>query len=338
MLLLAAEDGSPRERAWDDRLGFEGVDAGSRHRLDADDVSRRSVPASRTAACSGSLRSPGRQPPCRRAPRGRASARWAIKDHQEGQLTASDQQDRVQWMPLEDLEFDPQNPRLEDNDRGASQEEASQPSLTALRRSGGCSVVRAARDFPSEVVLGVASLNPGKVVIVEGNRRLAASKGLANDQVRSAMSEPLVWKRLSDLAQENGNVPVRIPVLVEPDRAAVIATIGYRHISGIEPWEPYQQARYIAERVDVDALQFKEVAELVGVSETQVRGKYRNYSIVRIAEDAGVSAALIQESFGVWDAALGRVPIRQFIQAADPGAVRAKSPPSPPRTSRNFAN
>ena len=100
----------------------------------------------------------------------------------------------------------------------------------------------------------------------------------------------------------------------------------------------YQQARYIAERVDVDGLQFKEVAELVGVSETQVRGKYRNYSIVRIAEDAGVSAALVQESFGVWDAALGRVPIRQFIQAADPGQFVRKSPPSPPGTSRNFAN
>ena len=180
--------------------------------------------------------------------------------------------------------------------------------------------------FPSEVVIGVIGEDPDTVVVVEGNRRLAAAKGLAFPEFRRSMSEPAEWERLATVGREKGTTPQRIPVLIEPDRDAIIATIGYRHISGIKAWEPYQQARYIAERVDLDGLSLREVAELTGTSLTEVRSKYRNYGIVRAAEEAGIDPALVQESFGVWDAALGRVPIRQFVGARDPGQIVAGEP------------
>jgi hypothetical protein len=57
---------------------------------------------------------------------------------------------------------------------------------------------------------------------------------------------------------------------------------------------------------------------------------------VRAAEAAGADPALIQESFGVWDNALGRVPLRQFIGAPDPAAVRPKEPVISPEKYENL--
>jgi len=242
---------------------------------------------------------------------------------------------RVTLMGIDDLLFDPQNPRLEDEDRGASQDQ-----LAALldelydAREVGSSIANFGY-FESEVLVGVPAPE-GKVTIVEGNRRLAAVKGLARSVVRAGYSSPKEWDRLAVLAADKAHVPERVPVLVEPDRSAVIATIGYRHISGIKQWEPYQQARYIAERIDDDGLSLKEVGGLTGITETQVRSKYRNFGIVKAAEAAGADPALIQESFGVWDNALGRVPLRQFIGAPDPAAVRPKEPVIPPEKYPNL--
>jgi hypothetical protein len=242
---------------------------------------------------------------------------------------------RVRFMGIDELLFDPQNPRLEDEDRGVSQEQ-----LAALldelydAREVGSSIANFGY-FESEVLVGVPAPQ-GKVTIVEGNRRLAAVKGLARPAVRAGYTSPKEWDRLAHLAAEKGHVPERVPVLVEPDRSAVIATIGYRHISGIKQWEPYQQARYVAERIDHDGLSLKEVGGLTGITETQVRSKYRNFGIVRAAEAAGADPALIQESFGVWDNALGRVPLRQFIGAPDPAAVRPKEPVISPEKYENL--
>lgn len=237
----------------------------------------------------------------------------------EGQLP------RVQLIDIDQLEFDPQNPRLEDQDRGASQEELAALLDELYDAKEVASSIANFGYFESEVLVGVPSAD-GKITIVEGNRRLAAVKGLARAEIRAAYSAPAEWDKLAEIAAAKGHVPERVPVLIEPDRANVIATIGYRHISGIKQWEPYQQARYVAERIDDEGLSVREVSGLTGITETNVKSKYRNYGIVKAAESAGADPALIQESFGVWDNALGRVPIRQFIGAPDPGAVRPGEP------------
>ena len=60
----------------------------------------------------------------------------------------------------------------------------------------------------------------------------------------------------------------------------VAPLIGYRHISGIQPWEPFARARFVTRLVDDQGLPFEEVAELVGVDMSQVRSFYRNYSML----------------------------------------------------------
>ena len=200
--------------------------------------------------------------------------------------TADTREPRVQWIPIDRLEFDPHNPRLEDDDRGASQEELAAILDELYDAMEVAESIANFGYFESEVLIGV----PGEgdqIVIVEGNRRLAAVKGIARESVRSAYSELGKWQRVAGIAAAKGNVAERVPVLVEADRSSVIATIGYRHISGIKAWEPYQQARYVADRIDQDGLSPKEVAELTGVSETQVRSKYRNFGIVKAAEACG---------------------------------------------------
>ena len=104
-------------------------------------------------------------------------------------------------------------------------------------------------------------------------------------------------------------------MLIAPNRRAVLATIGYRHISGIKQWEPYQQKLDMWRSVSTRTGSRSERSRSKpGISETQVRSKYRNYGLAKAAEDAGVDGALIQESFGVWDAAMGRVNFGGTLQ------------------------
>src|SRR5690242_15086849 len=86
--------------------------------------------------------------------------------------------DSVKWIPLQDLLLDAENPRLEDEHAGLTQEELA-IVLDELydAREIAASIARFGY-FPSEVLVGVQT--PQGVVIVEGNRRLTAVLGLAN--------------------------------------------------------------------------------------------------------------------------------------------------------------
>ena len=74
-------------------------------------------------------------------------------------------------------------------------------------------------------------------------------------------------------------------MIVAPDRQSVAPVIGYRHISGIEPWEPYAKARFIASLVDDEQLEFQAVADLVGERSNDVAANYRNFAVVTQAQD-----------------------------------------------------
>ena len=60
--------------------------------------------------------------------------------------------------------------------------------------------------------------------------------------------------------------------------------MGFRHISGIKEWEPFAQARYIADLVDEEGHTLQEVSDLVGRPVLEVKAMYRDHEIVRQAK------------------------------------------------------
>src|SRR4051794_34455812 len=111
----------------------------------------------------------------------------------------------VKWVPVEQLLFDPENPRLEDEHSGLEQDQLA-IILDELydAREIAASIARFGY-FPSEVLVGVET--PDGIVIVEGNRRLTAVKGLALPELRANLSATKEWDRLATTAGDLGHIP-----------------------------------------------------------------------------------------------------------------------------------
>jgi hypothetical protein len=155
--------------------------------------------------------------------------------------------------------------------------------------------------------------------VLEGNRRLAALKGLESFQRRANYPDRR-WRQVT------GDITPRktYTAYVVTDRSIVAPVLGFRHITGIAPWEPYAQARYIAQLVDdeVEPLTLDEVTELLGRRSTEVRSAYRNYAIVDQALELEVpDLERVTQNFGVWTRAMGNPTLRDYIGAPDPRDV-----------------
>ena len=183
-------------------------------------------------------------------------------------------------LPIAKLRLDPQNPRLPEALIGGSQDQLLQHIAETY------SAIEVARSialhgyFHSEPLI-VIRQSDDDYVVVEGNRRLVALQVLSNPSLADDLDDTSEWHELATHASS----PDTIPVVIAPDRQSVAPIIGYRHISGIEAWEPYAQARFIASLVDNENLDFGDVANLVGERTSDVAAKYRNYAVVTQAKN-----------------------------------------------------
>jgi hypothetical protein len=172
--------------------------------------------------------------------------------------------------------------------------------------------------FDSEPLIAIPRDGDGQFIVVEGNRRLAALKALADPDLRRRMRR----RGWADLP-EDVELPEDLPVLVVDSRERVAPILGFRHITGIAPWDPYQQARYVAEMIDGEQLSAEDVAERIGRDVGEVRAFYRNFSIVEQAEDVFEidDTKRAVDEFGVWSRAMTSLGIRSYIGAPPPRGV-----------------
>lgn len=241
----------------------------------------------------------------------------------------SDQE--VLSVRVSDLLLDAWNPRLPISDQG---EDKSQEDLALLlgKRYNPLAVAHSISRhgyFKSEPMVAVR--DGSKFRVLEGNRRLTALKGLTDSSLRELLAkENRGWSLLN-----TERAPDTVPVLVVQDERDVDALLGFRHISGIEPWSPYQQAQFIAKLVDERHMSLEKVAEIVGKPETAVRSRYRDLDIIRLAERLGIDAQGARSNFGVFTAAMGRPALRGHIGASAPRHVDPEFEPFPEKSREN---
>jgi hypothetical protein len=171
--------------------------------------------------------------------------------------------------------------------------------------------------FESEPLIAIPG-SGADYIVVEGNRRLAALRALADPAIRKKMADPR-WRNLP----KEVDLPAELPVLVAESRDAVAPILGYRHITGIAPWSPYQQARFVSSLIDNDGMDADRVAELVGRSVSEVRAFYRNYSIVEQGQDVFKIRDVdrLVSEFGVWTRTMTSAGAREYIRAPAPRDV-----------------
>jgi len=121
----------------------------------------------------------------------------------------------------------------------------------------------------------------GKYVVIEGNRRTGAIKSLLDDHKNGeADLSPEVLASLRTL-------PVLILEEEDPAKQEHIARVlqGVRHVSGIRPWGPYQQAQIVAMMLD-DGKDQGEICEALGLPKRRINILRRSfYALAQMRAD-----------------------------------------------------
>ncbi|MEK7728327.1 MAG: ParB N-terminal domain-containing protein [candidate division KSB1 bacterium] len=171
----------------------------------------------------------------------------------------------TKFILIENLRFDPENPRLPSGINGHKEPEVLQWMLndaTILELMGAIGERGYFAGEPLLVVPG--SKQKGNYTVVEGNRRLAAVKLLRNPELAITRQ-----KAVQKVSAEARNKPDELPVLEFEKRDEIILYLGYRHVTGIKSWDPLAKARYLEQLAQKTTGQyspkkFQELARAIG--------------------------------------------------------------------------
>lgn len=218
----------------------------------------------------------------------------------------------VQHIDVDQLLLDAENPRLPPDLQNSADQTALAINMAEIFDALG--VARSIARFgfyPWEALVVIPAGD--KYIVVEGNRRLTALRGLLDESLREQLDDPETWRTVA--AQATGVVPASVPCVVVQDRKQATPALGYRHISGIKPWEPQMQARFVASLIDRDHRSFNEVAELTGQTRQWVQETYTTFKVFETAEEAGVDTAGASEAYSLLTVAMSTRELREHIGA-----------------------
>lgn len=122
----------------------------------------------------------------------------------------------------------------------------------------------------------------GKLIIVEGNRRLAAVKSILHpEMIGTGMNKflPKITAEKKKELEEKG-----LPVIVLDDREAAWRYIGFKHVNGAAKWGSYAKAQYIASVHDNFGMSLDEIAEQIGDANNTVKKLYQGLMVIKEAE------------------------------------------------------
>lgn len=231
----------------------------------------------------------------------------------------------IQYAELEAFLLDPKNPRL---GRRNAERQRNQGEILELIRSWNLEELAVSfienGFWPQEalVVVRDPDVDPDRLTVVEGNRRLAALKLLK----AASTGEPRTkrWHAIASQLQST-DLFIRIPYILAGDRADVRKFLGFRHVTGIKEWAPAEKARYIADLID-SGMSYEHVMRAIGSTTPTVRRNYISYNILRQLDDAeDVDASIVEERFSILFLAIREHGIQAFLGIdanAEPEAAR----------------
>lgn len=196
----------------------------------------------------------------------------------------------VESLPVKHLLLDHNNPRFGNpSDRQASQVQVLDRIVDTFGVRDVLSSLAVNGYFPAEPLVGRRTDDQDQVIVVEGNRRLAAcliilgDARAANQRNKTAESSQ-TWK-------ENGSPQIDpVPVLVleaDQDPARVLSYLGVRHIASAQPWDSYAKAAWIAKVVEENDLPVEQVSTSIGDRSRIVARMLEAYYLVQQLQGTG---------------------------------------------------
>jgi len=248
----------------------------------------------------------------------------------------------IQYAQVDDLLLDPMNPRL---GRGNTGPKVLQGKILELMKDW--TLEELATSFlessfwPHEALLVVKEKLYGKqsLVVIEGNRRLAALKFLemaANGELADRK-----WKELVQGRRIPKELFKKVPYFEVGSRKEVEAFLGFRHVTGIKEWKPAEKAEYIAKLIEESGMSYLDVTRKIGSKVPTVRQNYISYRLLLEMEDHDdISIQHVEDKFSVLFLSLRTDGVQKYLDIdiqADPTAARQPVPKARLKQLANFA-
>src|SRR6267142_1301295 len=210
----------------------------------------------------------------------------------------------IQYEKVENLRFDPENPRFPTTLNGEDEDEVlgwmlKDATIVELMGSIGEKGY-----FPGEPLLVVPAKKTGMYYVVEGNRRLCAVKLLLKPNLA-----PTKKKSVQIASTEAKHRPQDLPVLVYDSRDEILDYLGYRHITGIKEWDALAKAKYLEQLFERDRKgklsdRVKRLAKGIGSKPNAVVQSPKALAAFRRGSDLSDAALLTGEPTGVFRTAV----------------------------------
>ena len=254
----------------------------------------------------------------------------------------------LQYATLDNLYLDPKNPRLGHHPANASstQEEVLEMMQGWVLDELAISYIESGGFWTHEALLVVKEELYGRqqLVVVEGNRRLAALKYL--QQIIDGEKKSRKWH----LLVEKADVPEgffeklfnRIPYVLADSRQDIEAFLGFRHVTGIKQWHPEEKAQYIKSLIDERGMTYEQVMRKIGSKTSTVREHYISYQLLLQIESEvpEFSPKYARGRFSVMYVTLKKSGVRNYLHIdikADPETAKRPVPKEHLKNLENFA-
>ena len=145
----------------------------------------------------------------------------------------------IEYISVRNLVLDPQHVRLPTHLRGASEKAIIEYMLLDASTVELIQAIAENGFFAGEQLL-VVEIDGGNYKVIEGNRRATAVKLLKNPELTSVQKN-----KVNQVVADADHKPDPIPCLVFDKEDEIHKYLGYRHITGIQPWNLRQKARYL---------------------------------------------------------------------------------------------
>ena len=251
----------------------------------------------------------------------------------------------IDYTTLDELYLDAKNPRLgrHDSDRDLSQEDILDLMRGWVLDELAVSYLESGF-WTHEALLVIQEELEGelRLVVIEGNRRLAALKYLHAAIHQEQISGKPVTKKWSSLV-ENRNVPEvlfnRIPYIQVDSREEVESFLGFRHVTGIKQWRTEQKAQYIAKLIE-QGMTYEKVMRKIGSRTSTVRQHYISHRLLVQMEDSVESFSFedARGRFSVMYLTLSKKGVQNYLQIDIMAGPETAKKPVPEDHLQNLAN
>ncbi len=186
------------------------------------------------------------------------------------------------YFEVKDLHFDPKNPRLAEYGIGKATPEPEilkilweTMDVRELVQS-----IAASGFFPQEAL--ILAKEEGKLIVIEGNRRLAAVKVLLSEKFAKENN----WD-VPAISAASREALKKIPAILS-DRKNSWRYLGFKHVNGPAKWSSYAKAAYIADVHRLYKVSLVDIASQIGDGHNTVQRLYRGLMVLEQAEKAKV--------------------------------------------------